>query len=325
MVVLRDTKENFRVELEDGSTLLIEGKPSLLDHLAICERGVWDKGEEPSGINRGDSDMTPEEMKAKKDADEKAAADKVKADADEKEAREKADADAGQKLDKILECLDSTNKRMDSFEEDIKKDKAKKDAESMTEAEKVAADKAKKDADEEEKKEKEKEKADADAKVKADNDEAVRKAIADLQAKMPKAITDEDYHKMADAQGKADSVFNKFGARAPRPLEGEDLVGYRRRLSSTLKQHSPVWKDIDLTKIADDAAFAIAETQIYADADAAALNPSDLPAGALREVHRVNPATGGKTIEFYGANTFIAGLTRPGRLVRSLKAPRKDD
>lgn len=34
-----------------GSDLLIEGKPFLLDHVAICPRGVWDKGGTPSGID----------------------------------------------------------------------------------------------------------------------------------------------------------------------------------------------------------------------------------------------------------------------------------
>jgi 8-oxo-dGTP pyrophosphatase MutT (NUDIX family) len=51
-VVFRDPDVNTKMEMEDGSTLLIEGKPSLLDHIAICERGVWDKGGEPSGVAR---------------------------------------------------------------------------------------------------------------------------------------------------------------------------------------------------------------------------------------------------------------------------------
>lgn len=39
------------VEMEDGSTLLIEGKPPYMDHLAVCEAGVWDKGGEPRGVS----------------------------------------------------------------------------------------------------------------------------------------------------------------------------------------------------------------------------------------------------------------------------------
>lgn len=49
-----------RVTMEDGSPLLIEGKPTLLDHIAICERGVWDKSGPPVGVNSiavNDSDV----------------------------------------------------------------------------------------------------------------------------------------------------------------------------------------------------------------------------------------------------------------------------
>jgi hypothetical protein len=49
-VVFRDTKVNYTIEMEDGSHLLVEGKPSFVDHLAICEKGVWDKGGEAVGI-----------------------------------------------------------------------------------------------------------------------------------------------------------------------------------------------------------------------------------------------------------------------------------
>lgn len=41
-----------RLTLEDGSKLLVEGKPSLLDHIAICANGVWDKGGPPTGVDR---------------------------------------------------------------------------------------------------------------------------------------------------------------------------------------------------------------------------------------------------------------------------------
>lgn len=45
-----DPTENDRIKLEDGSVMLIEGKPSLLDHIAICPAGVWDKGGDPTGV-----------------------------------------------------------------------------------------------------------------------------------------------------------------------------------------------------------------------------------------------------------------------------------
>ena len=50
-VVLSDPNNpSYKFRLEDGSLLLVEGKPSLLDHVAICERGVWDKGGEAAGV-----------------------------------------------------------------------------------------------------------------------------------------------------------------------------------------------------------------------------------------------------------------------------------
>lgn len=49
-VVFRGADTNTKLTMEDGSALLIEGKPALLDHLAVCGAGVWDKGREPSGI-----------------------------------------------------------------------------------------------------------------------------------------------------------------------------------------------------------------------------------------------------------------------------------
>ncbi len=72
-VVFRDTKVNYNIELEDGSNLLVEGNPSFVDHLAICEKGVWDKGNDASGI-RIDSEAvgSPSEqvVTAKKDNSE---------------------------------------------------------------------------------------------------------------------------------------------------------------------------------------------------------------------------------------------------------------
>jgi Uncharacterized protein conserved in bacteria (DUF2213) len=49
-VVFRDPAVNMRLELEDGSQLLVEGPASFLDHVAICRNGVWDKEDGPTGV-----------------------------------------------------------------------------------------------------------------------------------------------------------------------------------------------------------------------------------------------------------------------------------
>jgi 8-oxo-dGTP pyrophosphatase MutT (NUDIX family) len=285
-VVFRDPAVNSTVKLEDGATLLIEGKPSLLDHVAICIQGVWDKGGPPSGVsttNVQEIQMTEEELKAKADAEAKEQAEaKAKADSEEKA---KADAET---MGKVMSMCDSIMKRMDSFEANFKKP----DADTMPGAPmQTAADKAKADADAKEAAEA-KAKADAEeadrkeeeAKAKADAEET-RKKIADLESRMPKEMSDSDYAEIADAQAKADSVYSAFGDSAPRPLRGENLLGYRKRLASKLKGNSAAWKDVDLS-VLDASVVAIAEAQIYADSVTAAAHPVDLPAGTLRAIEK---------------------------------------
>ena len=183
------------LHMRDGSKekVLVEGDPSLLDHIALCELGVWDKGEEPSGIrseSREDSAMADKDDKAKDDAARKDAEEKEREDAARKDAKKdefppkkegeddkaKDDADAGHTLEKTLghimdsiktmaDAMSGMGKRMDAFEEK-EKDDSKKDAageEGKDEPEKTAADKAKKDADEEEKEKADKAKKDAKA------------------------------------------------------------------------------------------------------------------------------------------------------------------
>jgi hypothetical protein len=48
-VVFKPGDGNISKEHE-GKKFLIEGKPSILDHLAVCEQGVWDKGGDPVGV-----------------------------------------------------------------------------------------------------------------------------------------------------------------------------------------------------------------------------------------------------------------------------------
>ena len=275
---------------------------------------------------------TPEEDKAKKDAEMEET--KKKADAEKEETEKKADAEAGEKLDKVLSCLDSWGKRMDAIEADIKKADAEKEKEKpeflkkedadkeedekkkADAEEKEKADKAKKDAEE---KEEDKKKADA----KADSDSDIRKRIADVEAKLPKAMADADYHAMTDVQAMADSHFQAHGLHAPRFMTGEDALAYRKRLAGSLKKHSAVWKDIELAPFADNS-FAIAEQQIYAASDSAAQNPTDLPDFALRQVTRTDPTTGQRMTMFYGKNTFISQLKRPSRRVAHIGV-RKDN
>ncbi|MGN5575730.1 NUDIX hydrolase [Enterobacter sp. Lyrl_3] len=261
----------------DGQPLLVEPSPELLDHVAICEQGVWDKLLAPTGVK---SDSIPNE--AEKMDEEKIVAlinkaiDARMAKADEeKDAKAKADA-----------------------EEAARKEKADAEAKEAEEA------KAKADAEEKAAKEK----ADAEAKEKADAEEAERMAkekadsqlrqeIADLRSRIPTELSDEERNEVADAQVKADSVFSCFGKRAPVPLSGEKPLAYRRRLMIQLQEHSPDFKTVDLSSIADSALLSVAEKTIYADAQKSA--SLSVGPGMLREIKRAD-ATGRQISTFEG-------------------------
>lgn len=262
----------------DGQPLLVEPSPELLDHVAICEQGVWDKLLNPTGVK---SDSIPKE--AEKMDEEKIVAlinkaiDARMAKADSEEADLKAKADA---------------------EEAAKKEKADAEAKEAEEA------KAKADAEEKSAKEK----ADAEAKEKADAEEAekmakeksdsqLRQEIAELRSRIPTELSDEERNEVAEAQVKADSVFSSFGKRAPIPLSGEKPMAYRRRLMIQLQEHSPDYKAVDLSAIADSQLLSTAEKHIYADAQKAA--SLSVGPGMLREIKRAD-ATGRQISTFEG-------------------------
>lgn len=237
----------------DGQPLLVEGSPVLLDHVAICEQGVWDKLLAPTGVK---SDSIPNE--AEKMDEEKIVA-------------------------LINKAIDARMAKADSEEADRK---AKADAEEKAAKEKADAE-AKEKADAEE--------AERMAKEKADSE--LRQQIADLRSHIPTELSDEERNEVADAQVKADSVFSCFGKRAPVPLSGEKPLAYRRRLMIQLQEHSPDFKSVDLSSIADSALLSVAEKTIYADAQKSA--SLSVGPGMLREIKRAD-ATGRQISTFEG-------------------------
>lgn len=262
----------------DGQPLLVEPSPELLDHVAICEQGVWDKLLNPTGVK---SDSIPKE--AEKMDEEKIVAlinkaidaRMAKADEEAKDAKAKADAEEAAKKEKA-----------DAEEKEAEEAKAKADAEEKAAKEKADADeKAKADAEE----------AERMAKEKADSD--LRREIAELKSRIPTELSDAERNEVADAQVKADSVFSCFGKRAPVPLSGEKPLAYRRRLMIQLQEHSPDFKTVDLSSIADSALLGFAEKQIYADAQKSA--SLSVGAGTLREIKRAD-ATGRQISTFEG-------------------------
>lgn len=255
----------------DGQPLLVEPSPELLDHVAICEQGVWDKLLNPTGVK---SDSIPKE--AEKMDEEKIVAlinkaidaRMAKADSEAADLKAKADAEEAAKKEKA-----------DSEEKEAEEAKAKADAEEKAAKEKADAEAAEEKA----------------AKEKADSE--LRQQIADLKTRIPTELSDEERNEVADAQVKADSVFSSFSKRAPIPLSGEKPLAYRRRLMIQLQEHSPDFKSVDLSAIADSALLSVAEKTIYADAQKSA--SLSIGPGMLREIKRAD-ATGRQISTFEG-------------------------
>ena len=269
-VVFRNAGSTETIELDDGKSVLIEGKPSYLDHLAICEIGVWDKGGEPAGINNGDPIMP----------------DKDKLD-------EFMDAIKG-RFDSLDARMDGFEKaRKDSEEKEEKEKEEKKDAETIKkeeDKEKEREEKERKDAEEKEKKEAE-EKADAAKTIKG-----MAEQIAALNARLA-PLTNEDRDALSKAQSRASVVAQMFGDSVTAPLHGETPIEYRKRLADKFKKHSAEFKETRLDSI-DGSAFDLIETKIYADAQAAALDSSSLPEGRLMPI--VEDLNGRKVTRYVG-------------------------
>lgn len=130
---------------------------------------------------------------------------------------------------------------------------------------------------------------------------ATRKALADLQRRVPMELPEDRLAQYASAQALASPVYHAFGDAngAPHWMNGETLRQYRRRLVRKYQSHSPAWKGVDLSKITDDTALGVAENQIYADAaKAARTDVGDVP-GRLRHSVRKD-ITGRHITEFFG-------------------------
>jgi hypothetical protein len=262
-VVFTPTDGNKTDKLEDGTSVLIEGVPSLLDHLCICAKGVWDKSGPATGIQ---NDLLETQSLERADSmateEEKAAADQAKADA---AAKVKADADAGEKLNKVLSCLDSMNARMDAWEEKSRKDaevkadadKKRKDEEEMADRK---ADAARFDAAKEEFGKKypdaakrfDAEEEDEKKKKEGETEEvAADRARKDRSAKMDAHRKDAEDEE-AEAKKKKEEEARGDAARA----DSATIADLQRKYDALIADRKP---------ISDDEADALAAAQARAD------------------------------------------------------------
>jgi len=236
----------------EGKDLLIEGAPSLLDHLAICEHGVWDKGGEPSGIRQdsktGATKMTPEEInKLIKDAIAAAipaavtaAIESARADS-EAQAKARLDADGGTIPDKLLKGLDAITEKVDAMSKRMDAMEAKKhDDDDSHRADSLKMFSHRKDDDDDDsysKRHDAEEKACADAmcekgmpkETAADKAKKYRKDAEEMMAADKRKKDDDNAKKKADA-ARTDSTeipalkaqIADLSRQIPKPLSDED-------------------------------------------------------------------------------------------------------
>ena len=257
--------ESRASETESGRPLLVEGEPYLLDHLAIVNAGVWDKGDNPNGIEITErNDAMSDESGGSKEVE----FDKMLSKLDDCIGKMDAVANSlGQRMDAMDARMDAVV-RSDKKREDGKRvDRDNDEFEDQPgrqpgEAKQVVADGCRRD------------------------DDAWQPDGSELR------------EAFADAQSKADNALAEWGARAPAPLAGESFRRYRERLLRPLQKYSQVYKDVDLRNF-PEVAFGEAEKAVYADAAIAATRDDLVPEGALRAVTKTLP-NGSKETRFFG-------------------------
>lgn len=295
-VVFRDAGSTETVELEDGSIVLIEGKPSYLDHIAICEEGVWDKGGEPTGVNLTGDSIVDENETVPAWADELIKGHKdmaARLDAMENGRKDESDEEKAKRAEE--EALKAGKKEESEEERAIREDSERKDAEEK--ARKDAEDEARLDS-EKEKEEDAKERADAQGKRIKDLEAQLARVNASV-AQLAKPRTNEDREQLSRIQMRAEGVAMAFGdsnAITP-PMFDESPIAYRKRCAAAFQKHSAKSKGIELRSL-DGAAFDMVEERIYADAQAAAHTPAALPKGRLHA--SVDTSTGHRVTTYNG-------------------------
>jgi hypothetical protein len=269
-----------------AGTLLIERDPALLDHVAIIPNDLT------SGAGGGVWDKGGPGTGIRNDATLK-----EKPMADENNGTlAKPDDDLNSKLDKLVsgmsavaDMCSSLGSRMDALE-------------------KTAGPKSPSV-----------ERADSSGEDVIEMDETRGRGLAEAGDRAQEAAK-------ADAQGRADSLAQAFGERAPPPMSGERPLAYRVRLAKRYQRHSPEFKEVDLGTVNDAKVFDGIESRIYADAAKAAEFPDNIPNGHLREVTRVDPYTGARVTSFYGNNTtFISQLKRPSLRVTDIRTTNRNN
>lgn len=280
--------EELRGDAEAGQKLdkLLTCMDSIGSRLDAHE--AWMKRRDDDAKRRKDAEaLTEEKEKELKGEPPAVVADKGRRDDDRKDDDDDDDAKGRRK--------DASKHRKNDDDDDDRKDdddKGRRDAKRKDDDD-DDDDKGRRDA-----KRKDDDDDDDDDARRIRHDSDVRALVADaVKAALPKQMTDEEIDALAEVQSRADSVFAAHGKHAPRPLDGDTPLSYRRRVLTQLQRYSAKWKGVPLAGLPESAMTAI-EGDVYNDAVIAAENPVGLPPGTLQMV--IKHSGGHEIHEFKG-------------------------
>jgi len=231
-----------RITLDDIN-VLIEGKPELLDHVAVCADGVWDKGETPNGILINNEDLKmDDETSNEVAADAEIPAPEVTA--EQPPATEGGVTVSSADLEALLKLADMQQTLSEQQAHELAELKTRlSGTESALET-----------------------KADA-----AGTDDLTNRLGA-IEGKMkePEELKDEEKAEVADAEQDAEKVAQAFGDSAKHAMRGEQPDAFKRRIAKAYQKNSQVYSGVNLDEVKDKAALSIAFNQICVDSVAAA-------------------------------------------------------
>ena len=268
--------------------VLIEGNPVYVDHIAVCQNGVWDKQGEPTGV-RLDS-MTHEDIPM---ADETKGEDlrgmisslleehSSRIDAKFDEVHNRLDAMESPKADD-----DCGSMKADESLDPEEKAEVKEEIEEAHHTVDSADDMNKCDDDDDTK-----EVETTDEGVKDDSARADSMKIATLERELkalrkamaPQATNERE--EIAKAIHRADSVFMSMGEPSVTHVPGESAFAFRKRIATRLAKFSNRFKDVEISKIADVKLFNPIEDAIYADSIEYSKAPP-IKAGSVHMIER---------------------------------------
>jgi len=270
-------KENQKRIAIDNMTVLVEGNPLILDHVAICNEGVWNKGDDLNNgilINNEDLKMDDEntpDLEAKADAEIPAPAPAAEAPAVATDADGVSVSKAD--IDRLFALIDKQQQLTEQLTEQQLHELDELRASLGSTQESVAA------------------KAEADEQDKA----GLTSRLGAIEDKMkePQELTDDEKAKVADSENEADKVAQAFGDSVKHAMRGEKADSFQRRVAKAYQSHSAMYKGVNLDAINDNTALDIAFKQICADSVVAASRlPRNNGKGAW-----LKTVEGGRTIE----------------------------